>query len=99
WRRDRVEVRVWGQRRRPSPGRTRPVHSLCPLQTTSWRTASRRMEVSGRARTDLQDQFGDLLIDLASLLHLPGDLVHRVDHSRVVALAEDPPDGRIAVVR
>src|ERR1700693_4079930 len=57
------------------------------------------MKVSGRARTGLQDQFGDLLIDLASLLHLPGDLVHRVDHGRMVPLAEDPADGRIAVVR
>src|ERR1700722_476101 len=50
------------------------------------------------AGPDLLGELGDLLVDLAPLLHLPGDLVDCVDHRGVVAIAEHPGDGRIAVV-
>src|ERR1700733_9890548 len=54
---------------------------------------------SGRACTDLLVQLGDLLVNRAAFLHLAGDLVDGVDDGRVVPFAEDPSDGRIAVVR
>src|ERR1700677_5363700 len=75
------------------------VHSLCRRRTTTGWTVAGRVEWSGRAGTDLLDQLGDLLVNLSPFLHLAGDLVEGVDHGCVVGIAEDPPDGRIAVVR
>jgi len=90
---------VWGQARSWSPGTAGLVHSLCRRQTTAGWTATGRVEWSGRAGTDLLDQLGDLLVNLSPFLHLAGDLVDGVDHGRVIAIAEDPPDSWIAVVR
>src|ERR1700677_5408511 len=75
------------------------VHSLCRRRTTTGWTVAGRVEWSGRAGTDLLDQLGDLLVNLSPFLHLAGDLVDGVDHGCVITIAEDPPDGRIAVVR
>ena len=69
-----------------------------PLANHNLADGGRAVEVRP-AGTDLLDQLGDLLVDLPSLLHLAGDLVHSVDDRGVVAVAEDPADGRIAVVR
>jgi hypothetical protein len=70
----------------PIPSVTKVIHSLSGIVHGS------------SSGTNLLDQLGDLLIDLPALLHLPGDLVHSVDHRGVVAVAEDPGDGRVAVV-
>src|SRR5690606_9677352 len=44
------------------------------------------------------DQLGDLVVDLATLLHEVRHLLHRVDDRRVVAAAELPGDGRVREV-
>src|SRR5580700_6657588 len=87
----------WGRRARWSPCSRREIHRLCPWQTTRRRTMSfgstaLSVAVSARAGTNLLDQFGDLFVDLAAFLHLPGDLVDGVDDRRVVPLAEHAAD-------
>jgi len=49
-------------------------------------------------RLDLMDEVGDLLVHLALLCHQAGHLLLGVHHGRMVAIAELPGDGWVAVI-
>src|SRR5687767_7431908 len=74
----------------------------CPLAggemstTMSTGPAYRRRQSS--AGLEALDDVGDLFVDRLALPHLALDLLHGVDHGRVVAAAEQAGDARVAQV-
>src|SRR5688500_3994961 len=64
------------------------------------RELPRRPRASGAlSRLDAVDELRDLLVDVAPLGHLVGDLLDRVHDRRVVPPAELPGDLGVAVIR
>src|SRR5215211_3349378 len=74
---------------------------MSPALSTTPPTASRRrsrLRFGASAGLEALDDIGDLLVDRLALAHLALDLLHRVDHRRVITTAEQAGDARVAEI-
>ena len=70
----------------------------CPLTRSHMSTAFSTVASTASARLEALDNVGDLLVDRLALAHLALDLLHGVDHGRVVTTTEESGDAGIAQV-